>query len=574
MNVTIIISKIRFHLSGLLISLLIGAIITLPAIFFRFSTSYQGIDMMKTNTETHYIAQIKEVMDGHYGLGNPFYADLKDSPYLFPPLSPLLIGLVGKLFSLDIYTIVSVARFVSTGMTAFFIYLFVALLTSRRLVGIIAAPAVMLGYGLLDPHSIINLFVHGVPTPTSAFIDYGRPINPQMSSLFFFAYLFFLQNFLTKNKLVHGIIASVLLGLSFYVYLFTWTFIIILNGTLGLVYIFRKEWPMLRGLVYISLGGLLVGIPYFLNVYQASLSPWYEESAARFGFVNVRFLTISRIVIGTSILFGLVYKWCTKEIRIFFIAFFLAAFVAVNEQLVTGKYLFNHHYHWYYITPLIIVCILVVLFVIMKKLNVQRKFQLGIGILLSVVTVSNGILAQAYSFYAALPETTELQKYAPVVSWLNTETEKDSSVLAPGVLSDLLPAITHNNVYYPNTGLYTLISNERLLNIYLVYTYLDQIPKERIREHLESKRDEISGFAFGYTYSFIPGVCYGCFPDSIIDSLVKVYEGLDEENFIFFATQYPVDYIIWDTQKNPEWNIDRFNFSLVKQFGSIKMYKL
>lgn len=567
-------SRMRFHLWGLLIGFLIGTVITLPAIVFHFSPRYGGIDMMKTNTEAHYITQIKEVMDGHYTLGNPFYADLKDSPYLFPPLSPLLIGLVGKLFSLDINTIVSVARFFCTGATAFFIYLFVTVLTKRRLVGIITAPAVMLGYGLLDPHSIMSLFVHGVPTPSSTFIDYGRPINPQVSSLFFFAYLFFLQTFFKENKVIHGIIASVLFGLSFYVYLFTWTFILILNGTLGLVYITKKEWSTVKKLIYISLGGLALGIPYFLNVHQASLSPWYDESAARFGFVNVRFLTISRIVIGAIILFGLVYKWCTKEIRIFFVAFFLAALISVNEQLVTGKYLFNHHYHWYYITPLIIIFILVALFTVMKKLNFHRKFQLGIAILFIVITVSNGILAQVYSYYTALPEVTELQEYAPVVAWLNAETEKDSSVLASGVFSDLVPAITHNNIYFPNTGLYTLISNERLLNVYLVYTYLEGVPKNEIRTYLESKRNDISGFVFGYTYSFIPGVCYGCFPDSIIDNLVKIYEGLDEKNFISFVKQYPVDYIVWDTHTNPKWNIDRFKFPLVKQFGAIKMYKL
>ncbi len=568
------IEKFRFHLWGLVSALAIGIIIAVPAVIFHFSSAYQGIDMMKTNTEPHYITQIKEVYDGHYGLGNPFYADLKHLPYLFPPLSPLLIGLVGKLFSLDIMTAVFAARFLCTGATAFFIYLFVTHLTQRRLLGLIAAPSVMLGYGLLDPQSISNLLLHGIPTPHSAFIDYGRPINPQVSSLFFFAYLFFLHIFLKKNRLVHGIIASILFGLSFYVYLFTWSFILVLNGALGIVYLWKKDWNTVKRLIIISLGGILIGLPYFFHIRQASLNPWYEESAARFGFVHVRFFSISRIVVISAILFALVRRFFTQEIRLFFIAFFLAAFISVNEQVITGRFLFNHHYHWYYVTPLIIVFLVIVFFSLLKKLKIRPVIERSIAVLLIVIMFFNGVFAQSHSYYAALPEVIELQEYAPVISWLNTETKIDTTVLAPGTLSDLIPAITHNNIYYPNTGLYTLVSDERLLDIYLVYTYLDGVPKAEIQTYLENKRNEISGFAFGYAYSFIPDLCYGCFPDSVIDELVTKYTALDEKNFLDFLTQYPVEYIVWDTYKNPKWNIDRFPFHLVKEFEGIKIYQL
>src|SRR3989344_2744323 len=174
--------------TGIIIAVVVGLIIALPPIVFRWSSDYQGFDMLKTNTEAHYVAQVQEVYDGHLALGNPFFADLKNEPYLFPPIGPLVIGLIGRFLGLGAIEAVMLLRFVITSAMAFFIYLFTRELASNKWAGLIAAPFVMLGYSLLDPSYILEFFRD--PSRAADFIDYGRPVNPQFSSLLFFAYLF------------------------------------------------------------------------------------------------------------------------------------------------------------------------------------------------------------------------------------------------------------------------------------------------------------------------------------------------------------------------------------------------
>src|SRR3989338_11042334 len=91
----------REHWLAIALSVLIVAITVAPPLLWRASPEYQGVDMLKTNTETLYLSMINEVMDGHWGLGNPYLFEGKDAPYLFPPVSAYIIGGFGKLFGLS-----------------------------------------------------------------------------------------------------------------------------------------------------------------------------------------------------------------------------------------------------------------------------------------------------------------------------------------------------------------------------------------------------------------------------------------------------------------------------------------
>lgn len=571
-------SKIlKTHSVALLISIAIGFIIAVPPVIFQLSKEYKGFPMMRWNTETHYVAEAKEIYDGHYGLGNPWAADLKDTPYVFPPFGPYLIAGFGKLFHLDIAIAVMAFRFFATALLAFFIYLFVCDLTGSRRLAWIAAPFVMLGYGLIDTAHIMEIIrARGIPAGWG-FIDYGRPVNPQVSSLLFFSYLFCFWRALyvaKENWRRWGVAAALILGASFYAYLFTWTYIFALNVALILVALIRKDKEKVKRIVWISGGGALVGIPYVWHTYVVAQHQWYAETATRFGFVHTRAPNISRLMVAVAIAIAASWRRLTKNEQFFLPAFLIAGFVAVNEQVITNQFVYNHHYHWYYNTPLAAIALLVViarqalLFHIQPMLWKAAPF-LAIGFFLLF-----GVAVQARAYQEFLPQTIEDQRYAPLLAWLNAGTPKDSIVFTPPPISIWIAALTHNNVYHEGTVIYTLIPNDRLFDHYLLYLYLNGTPKNGIREYLESHRDDISGFVYGYTYSFIPGVCYGCFPDSVIDALVRKYEAISDGNFIATLKKYPADYIIWDKEKNPAWRIDRFGLPIASRFGEIVVYSL
>lgn len=564
----------RVHGIGLLLAGIIGAIVVAPPVVWHFSDSYQGIEMLKTNTETLYVSQVQEVYDGHRLLGNPYLGGLKDQPYLFPPLSANIVATFGQLLFLSPIHAVMVWRFVNAALLVLFIYLFVYRLTGRRLPALVAPAFVLLAYALVDPRHLVDLIHPATWSQEKTFIDYGRPIAPSVSVLFFYAYLGCLWQYLTMTgtrKRWWGIASAALLGLSFYVYLYTWSFLLALNGCLALVYIWQKDRVKLKNIVGLTMISIVIGLPYLLHVHAVSLHPWYAEVVTRFGFVHVRTPAFSRLVLIAFGLFLISRRRFAKDVQTFWLAFFLAAIIVVNEQVVTNFFIFNFHYHWYYNTPLVIIFLVVWFFNALERMKLNTRWRRGLAAAGILIFLYNGVLSQIISYRAALPAVMKEQRFAPVFAWLNTHTPKDTVVLASDG-SGLITSLTHNNVYDADAGIYTLTPDERLLHSYLTYLYLDNVPTTTIQAYLETHRAEISGYAFGYRYYFT-GVCTGCFPDSVIQKLTLDYQSLTDKNIFDYIRRYPIDYVLWDIKQHPAWDIERrFHLPLLAAFGDVKLY--
>lgn len=556
-------------------AILIGAIIAAPPIIFHFSKEYKGVEMMKTNTEAHYVAQVQELYDRHYELGNPYLSpDTKDEPYLFPPLGVYLTFGLGKLLGLSAVRAVMVLRFLFTGVLAFLVYYFTFQITKQRLPALVASPFVVLGYSLVDPSHIISVLKGNGWPIEKTFIDYGRPITPQLVSLFFFGYLILLWHTLHEagsRWRIFAIAASIVLGASFYLYLFSWTFIFSLHGFFAIVYAGKKDWQRVKRIIGVSIGGLIIAIPYLLHTYAITEHPLYQEVAPRFGFVKSRTPNVSRLVLSAAVLFAWVYKRLSKEIRLFFIAFFLTAIFVVNEQVITGRFIFNHHYHWYFNTPLVIILLVIVGFTVLSKYPMIAR---RCAILSVLIFLGYGVTVQAVSYRAVQSDVVEEQRYTLLFSWLNETAQKDTTVFAPLPMAHMVPAATHANVYYSSNALYTLVPTERLLHAYLVYAFLNGVPHEEIEAYLQVNRDDISSFAYGYTYRFQKGICTGCFPDEVIVGLVQDYQRFSEQTFFAELKKYPIDYFVWDKKNDPTWSVDRFGLELVKSFGGILVYRI
>jgi len=66
--------------------------------FFAFSVpDYSGIQISGIDAESHYLARINEIYDGHFSLSNVFLP-YKDQSYLIPPLGEIIIAFLGNIF--------------------------------------------------------------------------------------------------------------------------------------------------------------------------------------------------------------------------------------------------------------------------------------------------------------------------------------------------------------------------------------------------------------------------------------------------------------------------------------------
>lgn len=566
------------HWLAFVLSILIGAVTVAPPLVWRASPEYQGVDMLKTNTETLYLSMINEVIDGHWGLGNPYLFEGKDAPYLFPPVSAYIIGGFGKLLGLSAVNAAFVMRFVLPALIAFLIYWLALQLTGNKLIGLITAPFVLLGYTLAVPGGIAGLFNPSVWSQESMFIDYGRPITPQVSVLFFYLYLVLFWRYLhsDKNEKWFGLASVMALGLSFYTYFYTWTYLFAFNAFVGLLYFWRKDWNKVKKVLAVSVAAVFIGTPYLVRNFGITNDPLYPGLAERFGFVRHRVPIISKTMIGALLVFLAAYRALPQKIKDFFIVIFLTGFFTVNQHLLTGRYFrFDNHHHWYYNRPMAMLLLVTVGFLVIEKLKFTKKFAYGVSAVAIALFIYNGVVVQKVSYAAALPAVRDEQRLAPVIAWLNTETPKDSVVLTENPLRILVPSLTHDNVYYTGGALYTLTPQERVIHSYLVLTYLNHGPDADIRAYFEANREEVSDWLFGYTYRVQPGVCLGCFPNTVIDDLVTRYEKISDENFIDFLKQYRIDYIAWDKKSNPDWRVEeRFGLPEVVRFGEVVVYEI
>ncbi len=92
-----------YHLSAFLLALLFAAAVLLPHVLQRFDTEYpfRGMEIMGTDAENYYAARVRDIADGFPSLGNAYYADLKDTPSVQPPLPEWIIATISRILHLD-----------------------------------------------------------------------------------------------------------------------------------------------------------------------------------------------------------------------------------------------------------------------------------------------------------------------------------------------------------------------------------------------------------------------------------------------------------------------------------------
>ena len=564
-----------------IIAVFIGILMIAPSFYFRyFGGAYRGIDFFGSDAETAYLAQVQEIYDGHWSLGNIYLSDLKDSPYVQQPLSPIIVAFLGKAAGISARDINMAAKFLFPALLTVLVYACFSAIFGRKDIAIVMAVFVMLiqaSWAFLNPLSWPKILLQGeFPGTEPSFLLYARPINPQISSFFFFGYLLCLWKFLfeeldKKSEKIFGIASAVILGLSVYTYFFTLTILAALTGILGIWFFALKDWQKLKKLVLVSFGGGLVAVPYFFNAVKVLASPFYERVIRAGGTVEGRQFIFSRVWWGVFLAFLFLYrKW--NWTKIFTTAFLLAGFLVTNQQLLTARTApVVSHYHWYYIAP-VGGAILVYLFLIyLEKFSAALSRWAIIGMILAFLYA--GVVFQKNSYDFGHSYIVDAQRYAPLFSWINKNIPEESAFFANDPISNHITAYTGHNVYYDPKVNHYLVGEERLRDSFYAQIFLSGINQENISYFSEENRDLIGNWLFGQYYRMKNG-CYGCFPEEILENFVSGYGEFLDAGFIYSLKKYPIDYFIWDKEKNPEWQPNRFLNGKIYEADSFVIYKI
>ena len=317
-----------------------------------------------------------------------------------------------------------------------------------------------------------------------------------------------------------------------------------------------------------AFGGVFIAIPYFFNVYKTSLHPYFIEMTTRFGLVEshqpiLGFLVPIMFII---VLFFFPRKWPGRYI--FSLALFIAPFIVLNQQVITGKDFNSGHYHWFIHQPLAIV-FLVTIFLyqtkfwqeklkILKNINMSRI----LACLIILISFYAGIVIQAASYKESEGQLLYDQRYAPIVEWLNNNTKKEEVVLTDFHQSEILSIYTSLNQFYSLLGRYYFsASNERILNSLFLFYRLDGLRGEEAKTFFlqEPERHFISKNLYGPYYRNLSGKASDI-PDQLLFSFAEKYQDFLLIPVDKFLKTYEVKYVVWDKKNYPQWHIDQYEF--------------
>lgn len=574
---------IREHKIAIIIAIFVSVVTALPQLYFRFDHKdiNQGIELLP---DSPWSARVTEVQNGHPNFGSIYYKDGKDLPYLFQPLGSMVVAYMGQLFSFSINNTILLSRFVLPFVTFFLIYTFVLLISRERLAALSSAAVLLLADSILSFSGLIRL-LHGVSSDN--FLRLSRPVNPAMIYILLFGFLVCFWLFYKKREWRYGVASAFLLGINFYNYFYSWTYLFAFGGLLGLSLLIQKKWRLALGVTGVYMGALVVAIPYCVNLFRVSLHPIYEQASMRSGIVLthapefVGFLVVLALLV---FLFGFPKE--DKEKYMFGLSLLLAPFLTMNQQILTGKVLQEAHYHWFFHKPIgVIFMLLVVFYFFEKKGMVFQKKILAIGLI--ILSIGTAVFVQVASYKNDSRDggtiAVERQRYGQVMDWLNDNVEKESVVLANDEIAHLTVIYTPLNVFYHRAAGYSLAATtQRLTDVLFTFYRLRGVGVKNsaeVREIFFDERGVISANVYVMYYRELLG-SYESIPDTEIEKFISLYkETLSTPSSVWLEniiTKYEVGYVVWDKKAEPTWNLDQYRFlKKVAEFddGNLLIYK-
>lgn len=589
------------HHMAFIIALLVGVSIVFPQFLFIYQAGeqYQGFNIFETDSEYYFMARIRDVYDGHYKLSSPLLAGGKDLPYVQPPLPELIMGLTGKILHLDISSVLILYRFFLPFLLFLLIYFLVLAVTNGdKKSAILSSAIIIIASNLVSyPQQLLEMFKGNFFA--SQFADYARPVNPQISSFFFFGFLYLFWRLIHSPLRRYVYYCIALFGLSFYVYIYTWTFLTLFIGLQIVILFWQKRFDLMRKIILVLVSGYIIAIPYFINTYNVINHFSYQTLVFIYGLYNSHQFIFSSIFFISFLLLTALYffqKIKDKDFFWFFMALIVSGFIAINQQILTGRIMQYGHYHWYFNKPILIVIFSVFIFTILRKLQLKEVYKNLFLLIIIFLAFFNIYNIQYTSYQHHFNNYLQIQKYRSVIQWFNEHAQKDEVVYVPEsfyypidgrsdigsmpsrMLGRFIVSYTPLNLYFFTSANLSLLPYQdyNKYNLLLVLKLLDVKPENTfvyLRRH-----PDIFGDVY-LMYFKVRGLNYKDIPDEWVEDIVEQYKEFYKMSWKEIFSQYPLDYIVWDKIDLPDLPFDdiKDKYHLYKEVYNkqeIVVYKL
>jgi hypothetical protein len=268
-----------------------------------------------------------------------------------------------------------------------------------------------------------------------------------------------------------------------------------------------------------------------------------------------------------------------------------AGWIALNQQVITGRTLQYGHYFWYFVSPL---SIMLASYLAWRLFSDRWKkwFALFL-IVLGFVTLAG---QQYRSFRGDFAAKVAEQDYAPLMRALRAQPYGVVLTNAHGDYQPMLVTIyTDDDLYWNGGATPYIFSIDHLKEALLTHLYLNRDARKNPIAFLEaalSRHDsgeymnlylDLEGFYSGYDYREYQRR-YDANDPTLVPVRTTLLAELDSRYKKDFSSPQKVDallvvgrvrYIIWDRVSDPEWDLSVFaNLIQVVQSGPYVLYKI
>mgnify|MGYP001580272939 CR=1 FL=1 len=552
-----IINKIKRNWWIIFIGLAIAISVGFPEVLFvsEMGNKYQGVPLMGTDAEEHYLASMREAYDGRYVLSNT-YSIPKNIPFLYPGGGEVVAGFASRISGLGVVRFNIVMKFLSPFVIFLLVYWLAFLAGGNKYAALLSATFVILGSNLAArPGELFNLFGFG-KCYHPGFNNYFRPINPGISSILFFGYLALFYRLIKNPKILTAALLGIILGVSFYFYLFTWTFLLVLTSLFIVFSVIVKKYELTKKISLVLAIALSLSLPYWLEIKRAVSFPDYQEAALRFGMSLGRHFFISGSLILVAVMSGFLFlrylfgrgRDAGKEASIFGALFGLSILIVYNQQVITGQSIQSPHYHLMSTIPMIIIFTVFLAWNFLQKIDFLKKKSSRVA--LAAIAVGflflNNFNWQIFSYNHVKKTAYERQEYMPVISWIKENVSENSLIFSDTVISSLVPVFTPLDIYPSGFAQYYLLPEEVFKrHAFIEARFAGIKPEEAENKFLGELRNKLSYEIYGIRYR-------KNMPDEEAIKLAQEYEEFREKDLkeILNGDYYKPTYFIFDQKFN------------------------
>lgn len=565
---------VREHRVILALAFLLTLIIKAPVLFFPAvaGDAYQGINIYHHANlavdEDFYLSRGKEVLEGH-SLGNPLMREGKETnpDYYFNITEKILVGpfyVLGLGDRINIAILYNFYNTIGLFVLIILIYFFALELKSDKLFAAVVAIFVVSGCSLLGFRAFFE----------PVFNMYGRSLTPYISSLAFFSYAFLCVRALKNPSVRRSLVVGAVFGAMSYLYSYAWTFTLIFNGFLFLIYAVKRDWRRVKHIAFISAVGMLLAAYNVARTILFFSSPAGQQFLYFYGAFYGHALAYKKLGPLLLLSFGLfAYKNRTDNSVPILYALLFAGWFSINQQIITGVSIQPNHYLLYFTVPVFVIVFLYVFWSLVKN----ERAKMIVGIVLISVFLINTSGEQYRAFSRTLPERLYEQNYQPILDILKAAPYPGVVFAADDDPELLVTVYTPHDLFW-QWGLARFNDNplERHKDALMVYLFLNtearKDPGAYLNRILSEKENPSS---YQQIYQGIEGFYSGFALENyylrldqkdknllqqrreLISSLVTEYTILakDPDGFEKLLTRYGVDWVLWDKNRQPEWDL-------------------